>query len=517
MGEVPQRECPSARLGLSRSALTCWPSGQIIVAIFREERLMRTLVLALVLGLAAPLSAHAQTVTLRACNPGKTEVDVYFAQGTNIVSQHVAPSYCANLASAQGAMAPGLVAVGFADLRGQWGGVHRYERVPNFGPGVAQSTTQTLSVTHGATRVSIPAQFTFQPPKAQCVTYRGQLGPQGQVPEYTRCDDFKYDVNVLAFPDTREVAFQLFCQSCDDHAEERKTPEVRALEKQVADLKKAAVDVLPMSMRIQVERDTKRVDSREESNDRYREMLERDPTKWDRIGWSDVPRYAREVASNVPNVAMQGSVAVVQGTLSGMQRHNASDPWFDVFFQESPDHKFILCTQQPDVLSDIFGASYATAMVGKKIEVEGRVVGCLGGAPGILLKLAHQIKLVGTGAGMVAAVTPPAFKFPEDPNRRGLPAVPSPPTREQMAAETAQHGQPCRSRDEPSRPDQTEKRMRERGEQTLRGKPRRRRPDQGETRVCRVRSARTGRGRAGRTEGRNMRARALDARPSNAD
>ena len=404
----------------------------------RDENntMAKNLLCAALLVTLAAVTAHAQTVTLRACNPGKTEVDVYFAQGTNIVSQHVAPSYCANLASGQGAMAPGLVAVGFADPRGQWGGVHRYERVPNFGPGVAQSTTQTLSVTHGATRVSIPAQFTFQPPTARCVTYRGQLGPQGQVPEYTRCDDFKYDVNVLAFADTREVAFQLFCQSCDDHAEERKTPEVRALEKQVADLKKAAVDVLPMSMRIQVERDTKRVDSREESNDRYREMLERDPTKWDRIGWSDVPRYASEVASNVPNVAMQGSVAIVQGTLSGVQRHNASDPWFDVFFQESPDHKFILCTQQPDVLSDIFGASYATAMVGKRIEVEGRVVGCLGGAPGILLKLAHQIKLVGTGAGMVAAVTPPAFKFPEDPNRRGAPAVPSPPTREQMDAET---------------------------------------------------------------------------------
>jgi len=54
------------------------------------------------------------------------------------------------------------------------------------------------------------------------------------------------------------------------------------------------------------------------------------------------------------------------------------------------------------------------------------------------LKLAHQIKLVVTGAGMVAAVTPPAFKFPEDPNRRVAPAVPSPPTREQMAVETAQ-------------------------------------------------------------------------------
>ena len=315
----------------------------------------KNLLCAALLVTLAAVTAHAQTVTLRACNPGKTDVDVYFAQGTNIVSQHVAPSYCANLASTQGAMAPGLVAVGFADTPGPMGRSAPLRASPEFRPRRGAEHHANASVTHGATRVSIPAQFNFQPPKAQCVTYRAQPGPQAQAPEYTRCDDFKYDVNVLAFPDTREVAFQLFCQSCDDHAEERKTPELRALEKQVADLKKAAVDVLPMSMRIQVERDTKRVDGHEESNDRYREMLERDPTKWDRIGWSDVPRYASEVASNVPNVAMQGSVAVLQGTLSGMQRHNASDPWFDVFFQESPDHKFILCTQQPDVLSDIFG------------------------------------------------------------------------------------------------------------------------------------------------------------------
>lgn len=374
----------------------------------------------LLLALAA--TAHAQTVALRACNPGKTDVDVYFAQGSNVVAQHVAPTYCARLAFSQGAMEPGLVAVGFADAKGQWGGVHRYERVPTFGPGVAQATTQTLSVMHGGAAVTLPSQFRFQPPKPVCVTYRGaeSTNPFVKTAEYTRCDELVYDVNVLAFPDTREVAFQVFCQPCDDQAEARKTPELRAAEKQIADLKQAAIDNLPMSIRIPLERDTKQqaVNRSEEPMDRYLESLERDPTKWDRIGWSDVPRYAFEVASlTAPNVAMKGSVAVLQGTLSGMQRHNASDPWYDVFFQESADHKFIVCTQTPDVLSDIFGASYATAMVGKKIEVEGKVVACLGGRPGILLKLAHQIKLVGTGSGMVAAVTPPAFKFPDDPNR----------------------------------------------------------------------------------------------------
>jgi hypothetical protein len=388
--------------------------------------MLKILCAALLLTLAS-LAAHAQTVTLRACNPGKADVDVYFAQGGNVVAQHVAPTYCAKLASSEGTMAPGVVAVGFADAKGQWGGVHRYERVPAFGPGVAQATAQKLSVMPGGATVSGASQFRFKPPKPVCVTYRGaeSTNPFVKTAEYTRCDEFVYDVNVLAFPDTREVAFQRFCQPCDDQAEARKTAELRAAEKQVADLKQAALDNLPMSIRIPLERDTKQqaVNRSEEPMDRYLESLERDPAKWDRIGWNDVPRYASQVASlSAPNVAMKGSVAVLQATLSGVQRHSASDPWYDVFFQESPDHKFIMCTQTPDVLSDVFGADYATAMVGRKIEVEGRVVGCLGGRPGILLKLAHQIKLVGTAPGMVASVTPPAFKFPDDPNRPPPPA-----------------------------------------------------------------------------------------------
>ena len=382
---------------------------------------MRRTLAALLLTLAA-VSAHAQTVTLSACNPGKTDVDVYFAQGSNVVLQHVRPSDCARLAGSKGALAPGVVAVGFADVQGQWGGVHRYERVPDFGPGVAERTTQTLEVMRGATRVSIPAQFQFRPPTPACITWTPPTSSDSLfLPEpITRCDDFKYDVNVLAYPDTREVAFQRFCQSCDDKVEARKTPEQRAQEEQARDAEPiTGVESLPVGARIVAEAHS----GREESMDRYRESLERDPTKWDHIGWSDVPRYAREAVSNV---AMQGSAAVLQGTISEVKRHNASEPWIDVFFQESPDHRFILCTEKPDVLSDIFGADYGTAMVGKKIEVEGLVTRCLGGTAGVLVKLQHQIKLVGTGPGMARAVTPPPFQFPEDPDSRVLSTPPSP-------------------------------------------------------------------------------------------
>ena len=382
----------------------------------------KNLVCAALLFALAAVNAHAQTVALRACNAGKADIDVYFAQGANVISKHVAPADCAELASSKGAMSPGAVAVGFTDTQGQYGGVHRYERLPTFRNGVAESSTQTLSVMHGATRVSIPAQFRFQPPAPVCVEYRRQTST-GIVDVTTRCDDFTPDINVLAFPDTREVAFLRFCQTCDDKVEAQKSTEQRAREKQLDDVARAVTDrigplpsttglVAPLGVeaRMYVEANS----PKEERKDRYLEMLERDPTKWDRIGWSDVPRYSYQVFENV---AMRGSVAVLQGTITGMQRHSASDPWYHVFFQESLDHKFLLCTQNPDVLADIFGANYSTAMVGKKIEVEGRVVDCMGAA-GILLKLAHQIKLVGTGPGMVASATPPAFEFPEDPDKR---------------------------------------------------------------------------------------------------
>jgi hypothetical protein len=391
---------------------------------------------ALLLLLAAG-AAQAQEVTLRACNPGTTAVDVYFAQGGNVVSKHVAPAECAPLANTKGAMSPGLIAVGFEGANGQWAGVRRYERLPpNFSSMWVQPTTETLSVTHGATKVAIPAQFSFKPPTPDCVTYTRQTSI-GFFETSTRCDEFAWDLNVRAYPETHEIVFQRFCQPCDDRVEAQKTAEQRAKEKQLADAERAvrsrmpavSVESLPPAMRIAIQANS----SSEEARDRYLESMEYDPGNWDRIGWSDVPVFVSEVVTT-PNPAMEGSVAILQGTLSGMQRHNAVEQWFDVFFEESPDHKFRVCTEHPEVFADVFGANYANAMVGKKVEVEGRVLGCPG-SPGILVELAHQIKLVGSAPGMVASATPPAFKFPEDPNRPNRNKPTSPPTPGDIAVE----------------------------------------------------------------------------------
>ena len=128
--------------------------------------------------LVTALAAHAQTVTFSACNPGAVAVDVYFAQGATISTQHVNPADCATLAKSPGRMTPGLVAVAFPNAQGQWGGVHRMEHVPAFGSLYVDGTiSQSISVQRGATRTSIPAQFNFTPPTPICTTetYREQI------------------------------------------------------------------------------------------------------------------------------------------------------------------------------------------------------------------------------------------------------------------------------------------------------------------------------------------------------
>jgi hypothetical protein len=372
----------------------------------------------LLLLLLAAAAVHAQTVTLSACNAGTADVEVYFAQGANVVTQHLAPAGCATLAKSDGAMTPGLVAVGFANAQGQWSAVQRLEHLPGFGDSTAQPTTQNISVTRGSTRMSLRAQFSFNPPTPLCTnnSYREAIPGGGTVVrEITNCDDFDYTLNVLAFPDTREVAFLRFCDSCDTKQEAQKTDQERARENQADDAVRALNRLIISSGALNIPvvggvpgANANR--SREESQDRYRENQEYNPTYWDRIGWQDVPRYRSQVFTDLD---MVGSAAVIQGTISGVKLPNpgAESPWIDVYFREAPGHELIVCATEPGILADVFGANFATSMIGKKVEVEGLVAHCNTGT-GLLVKVAHQVKLVGTGPGMVPAVNPPPFKFP---------------------------------------------------------------------------------------------------------
>ena len=166
--------------------------------------MLRSASLLLILSAAA---AQSQTLTLSACNAGTVDVDVYFAQGSNPVTKHIASADCATLLETKGPMAPGLVAVAFADSRGQWGAVHRMEGLARFSLTAAERTTQTVSVNRGASRTPIPAQFYFKPPTPVCITTRYSTPNSIIVRETIRCDDFKYTLNVLAFPEGNRDQF----------------------------------------------------------------------------------------------------------------------------------------------------------------------------------------------------------------------------------------------------------------------------------------------------------------------
>src|ERR1019366_3085294 len=47
-------------------------------------------------------------------------------------------------------------------------------------------------------------------------------------PKETTCDTLGYVLNVLAYPDSREITFKKFCDPCDKKSAARITPEERA-------------------------------------------------------------------------------------------------------------------------------------------------------------------------------------------------------------------------------------------------------------------------------------------------
>src|SRR6185295_17579595 len=82
--------------------------------------------------LGAPLLCRAQGVTLNVCNGGKVDIDAYLVQQGSVSTKHIGPAVCADVASVDGAMAPGTLAFGFTDAKGQWGGARRTDTVPDF-------------------------------------------------------------------------------------------------------------------------------------------------------------------------------------------------------------------------------------------------------------------------------------------------------------------------------------------------------------------------------------------------
>lgn len=373
-------------------------------------------------------SAGAQTVQLDACNAGTADIDLILSQSGRVKTTHIAPADCAMLAETKGPMAQALFGFAFPDAQGKWGTARRLDFLPAWS-GVAR-ISQNIAIAHNNAQVPGTLQLQLTPRVPACHTSTSHAAedslPLGASPAEisqavnrdhsmptadTYCDYIGYTLNVVAYPDSHEVAFGTFCESCEKKAAARLTDAERAAEQRRVNAVNGVVAALsglgaPGAVLggVVSEAATENARQRRLDRDRFGQPQ--------RISWTDIPRYSREAFGKpgIENkyVAVQGTIERVNLPLPG-----AEVPLIDVYFKELPGKTFNFCTTSPDIFVDAFGPDYATSMIGKTVEVKGEVTRstCQSGA-GIRVTLMHQIKFVGAGAGMVASITPPPYKFP---------------------------------------------------------------------------------------------------------
>jgi hypothetical protein len=97
-----------------------------------------------------------------------------------------------------------------------------------------------------------------------------------------------------------------------------------------------------------------------------------------------VPRWMDE------NIVLRGTVARVEVKATGFPQ------WLTVFFKESPDATFVVCSPYPELFQQKFGKDFS-GMIGKTFEVVGRVETpyCAGKTASIRVLEAQQLRLAG--------------------------------------------------------------------------------------------------------------------------
>jgi hypothetical protein len=88
---------------------------------------------------------------------------------------------------------------------------------------------------------------------------------------------------------------------------------------------------------------------------------------------------------NLPRVPLAGPVEqpwsgktmMISGTVKRVDVHGQFPTWITLYFKESPDDAIVICSAAPDIFNGRLGRGYATALVGKTVEVQGLVGGAL--------------------------------------------------------------------------------------------------------------------------------------------
>jgi len=308
----------------------------------------------------ASLSLHAQqgSVALSVCNAGKVDIDVFVAQSGKVSSAHIGAADCASVAESVGSMRPAYVGLAFVDARGQWGAARRQDLLPDFGIGVLTRAKQSVPVRHGNTTVSLPMQLLFQPREPKCTTYRSATDKLSVFatsaereeaarldsmtgPTKTICEDLPYSLKVVAYPDSREITFNDFCDPCEKKVQARITPQERAARQQRSGAVNQEIGNLeatgPLGALVMgnvVKQANQQ--AQEEEREREEERRAQQPESYQRMNWNEMNLALARVHPARGRPAEMPQYLIIRGTVSrvDVSPPGASEHWVDVYSRE---------------------------------------------------------------------------------------------------------------------------------------------------------------------------------------
>jgi hypothetical protein len=358
-------------------------------------------------------------------------------------------------------MAPGTIAFGFADAKGQWGGARRTDSVPDFNsfldrsiglPTIVERTKQTVTVKHGAANATIPGLLSFRPQAPWCDaptqshSYTASLplnATRSQIIQArgmdmtsspgtaggSSCHGQYYNLTVIPYPETLEVALDSVCDACIAKEEAGLTPQEKEAKDRAVDDGIAFLATLPGFNSTALGRATVNLAAGEADRQREEKARRAELAKGPySLNWKDLASFitaAFGVRGRPP--LMVNRHIVLRGSVARVQLPGAQSSWVQVFFKEAPtmdqpidglpgdyfirpymgtENAFNICADDPTILSDVFGTNYSTSLVGKTIEVEGEVNrGACATAAGIHMLLARQVKTVTPGMAITKGQT----------------------------------------------------------------------------------------------------------------
>jgi hypothetical protein len=354
------------------------------------------------------------------CNAGKAAFDAVVAKPGRTTVFHIPPALCAH--AYEDTKGPASVGFAFTDSRGQWVSARRVDALAASTEIWGRGSGENLSVRRGNANVVVPAQMLFHPPQAVCHTdidstpsavsqlplsatpadLRAARAEDMARPNTTTtvCENKEYDLNVVAYPDTREVTFYKKCFACPPATSPAEQAQSRAdWRHTTATMSK----ISPMAGGIM-----KGITDRAQDS-ALQDSLE-GPPDYQLMSWDELKRIpARPPGGGRPSqmpqyFAMRGTVSRVEmrPAPSGINR---TGTWVNVYFRESAEQAtgafgtsygaFNVCTWGTEIFEEMFGPDFRTRMIGQVLEVEGEYgQGCMGWKGSISIAMSRQVRKI---------------------------------------------------------------------------------------------------------------------------